>query len=555
MAITGGRHAFLAKYEASAIRKTDGSVKLKSLDVNLYSNGGSALDLSGPVMDRAILHCDGPYFWPCFKAVGVPCRTVQPPHTGKIYFCGYNFDTVSFSRSFLNCISIAFRGFGGPQGLGTCEHIMDHLADACSISRDEIRRQNMYSCGESTPFGMIMGEKFAGQWHVPKMFSLLSEELKLSSHKRAIDEFNANNKWKKRGFAIVPTKFGIAFTAKFMNQGGALVHLYTDGTVLVSHGGTEMGQGLHTKVCQIAAQAFDIPLEDVYVNDTSSDKVANTIPSAASMSTDMYGMACLDACNQILKRLEPIRKMLPDNASLKDIATKAFYERVDLSAHGFFALDNDRCGFDWDKEKPDDFPIDAPANSWKGHPFNYFTQGCAYTEVEIDVLTGDHRTLCSDVIVDVGRTINSALDIGQIEGAFVQGMGWSTIEEVIYGDDDHKWIRPRGRTFTTGPGTYKIPAFNCVPEIFNVSLMDNSDNPFAVHSSKAIGEPPFFLGASVFYAIKDAVKSAREENNVKGYFEFRMPATSERIRMACADQILQSIDYSDYKNFQPKASH
>lgn len=531
MSITGGRHSFLANYKASAIRKKDGVVKLKSLDLELYSNGGSALDLSGPVMDRAILHSDGPYFWPEFKVLGVPCKTSQPPHT-------------------------AFRGFGGPQGLGTCEHVMDHLAEACNISRDEIRRQNLYALGESTPFGMILGEEHAGQWHVPTMFDILSNELDVPARKRAIEEFNSKNKWKKRGYAMTPTKFGIAFTAKFMNQGGALVHLYTDGTVLVSHGGTEMGQGLHTKVCQIAAQAFDIPLEDVYINDTSSDKVANTIPSAASMSTDMYGMACLDACNQILERLEPIRTALPENASLKDIATKAFFERVDLSAHGFFALDNSRCGFDWDKEKPDDFPDNAPTNSWKGHPFNYFTQGCAYSEVEIDVLTGNHTTLYSDVIVDVGRSINPALDIGQIEGAFIQGMGWSTIEEVVYGDDDHKWIRPRGKTFTTGPGTYKIPAFNCVPEKFNVTLMDNSDNPFAVHSSKAIGEPPFFLGASTFFAIKDAVMAARKDNNVEGYYEFRMPATSERIRMACADAIcLACVENDGFANFQPKGSH
>ena len=264
MALTGGRHAFLAKYKASAIVKSDKSVKLNALDVQLFSNGGSAFDLSGPVMDRALFHVDGPYYWPTFRAEGVPCKTVQPPHT-------------------------AYRGFGGPQGLATCEHVMDHLANACGISGYELRRQNLYSDGDATPFGQILGEEYTGKWNVPTMFQKLMEEVKYDERVKEVAEFNSRHKYKKRGLSFLPTKFGIAFTAKFMNQGGALVHLYTDGTVLVSHGGTEMGQGLSTKVCQIAAQAFSIPLEDVYVNDTSSDKVANTQPTAASMSTDMYG--------------------------------------------------------------------------------------------------------------------------------------------------------------------------------------------------------------------------------------------------------------------------
>lgn len=301
-----------------------------------------------------------------------------------------------------------------------------------------------------------------------------------------------------------------------------------------------MGQGLHTKVCQVAAQAFGIPLDDVYVNDTSTDKVANTTPTAASMSTDMYGMATLDACRQILVRLEPIREKLGPDAPLRDVVKAAHMERIDLSAHGFFALDDDRCGYDWGKPRPEDFPPDAPANSWKGHPFNYFTQGVVCTEVEIEVLTGSHRTLRSDILMDVGSSINPGIDIGQIEGAFTQGMGWSTIEELIYADDDHTWVQPRGKLFTVGPGTYKIPAFNDVPESFNVTLMSNVDNPFAVHSSKAIGEPPFFLGSSVFFAAKEALRAARREYlGVDAYFEMHMPGTSERFRMHCADAIAE----------------
>lgn len=301
-----------------------------------------------------------------------------------------------------------------------------------------------------------------------------------------------------------------------------------------------MGQGLHTKVCQVAAQAFGITLDAVYVNDTSTDKVANTIPTAASMSTDTYGMATLDACRQILARVESIREQLGPDAPLRDVAKTAHMARIDLSAHGFFALDNHRCGYDWDKPKPEDFPTDAPTNSWKGNPFNYFTQGVVCTEVEIEVLTGNHRTIRSDIIMDVGSSINPSIDIGQIEGAFMQGMGWSTIEELIYADDDHTWVSPRGKMFTTGPGTYKIPAFNDVPETFNVTLMSNVDNPFAVHSSKAIGEPPFFLGSSVFFAAKEAVRAARLDRlGEDRYFEMRMPGSSERIRMLCADDLAE----------------
>jgi xanthine dehydrogenase/oxidase len=252
--------------------------------------------------------------------------------------------------------------------MAVTEHVMDHLALACKVSKDVIRRSNMYQVGQHTPFGMTVGE--CGKWNVPSMWDRLYMELGVEHRRKEIDDFNAKNKWIKRGMSLIPTRFGIAFTAKFMNQGGALVHLYTDGTVLVSHGGTEMGQGLHTKVCQVAAQAFGIPLEDVYVNDSSTDKVANSMPTAASMSTDMYGMATLDACRQIVARLKPIQEKLGSDALLKDVAMAAHFSQIDLTAHGFFTLDSSRCGFEWDKEKPADFPEGAPSNSWKGHPFN-----------------------------------------------------------------------------------------------------------------------------------------------------------------------------------------
>mmetsp|Transcript_3741 Transcript_3741/g.9792 ORF Transcript_3741/g.9792 Transcript_3741/m.9792 type:complete len:246 (+) Transcript_3741:3935-4672(+) len=239
-----------------------------------------------------------------------------------------------------------------------------------------------------------------------------------------------------------------------------------------------------------------------------------------------------------------------------------FFDRVDLSAHGFYAPDKNMCKYDNNKPKPDDYPDDAPENAWKGQPFNYFTQGVAYSEVEIDVLTGNHRTLRSDIVVDVGSSINPAIDIGQIEGAFFQGMGWSTIEEIIYSDDDHPWSGKRSSLFTRGPGTYKIPAFNDHPEVFNVSLLDDAENPVAVHSSKAVGEPPFFLGTSVFYAIKEAVAAYRAEATGRDeYFEFRMPATSERIRMMVNDAIAMNAkiamlgDEAAAKSYQIQGSY
>lgn len=535
MKTTGTRHAFFTKYKASAEITEDGA-KLVSLDIELFSNGGCGFDLSGPVVDRALFHSDGCYNFPNFRCRGVVCKTVQAPHT-------------------------AFRGFGGPQGMAANEHVMEHLALACNVPVDAFRRSNMYKVGDITHFGMIIGEQDGGKWNVPSMWDRMYLDLNVAQRRQKISEFNSAHKYLKRGLSFLPTKFGIAYTAKYMNQGGALVHLYLDGTVLVSHGGTEMGQGLHTKVCQVAAQAFGIPISDVYVDDCSTDKVANSIPTAASMSTDTYGMATLDACRQILKRLEPIRKELGPEATLEAVAKKAHFSRIDLSAHGFFALNKDRCGFDFTLDMPPNFPVgEKPWNSWKGHPFNYFTQGVACTEVEVDLLTGNHRTLRTDLMVDVGSSINPAIDIGQIEGAFAQGMGWSTIEDVVYGDDDHTWIRPRGNLFTSGPGTYKIPAFNDVPEIFNVTLLEDAENPWAVHSSKAIGEPPFYLGASVFNAIKDAVVSARQES-APGYFEMRMPATSERIRMYAADNLAsKALDkvYDGKTNcsaFQPQGSY
>ncbi|KAG0458419.1 hypothetical protein HPP92_023576 [Vanilla planifolia] len=316
-------------------------------------------------------------------------------------------------------------------------------------------------------------------------------------------------------------------------RAGALVQVYTDGSVLVTHGGVEMGQGLHTKVAQIAASSFSIPLSSVFISETCTDKVPNASPTAASASSDMYGAAVLDACEQIKARMKPIAATMP-HASFAEVVRACHLDRIDLSAHGFYITPD--IGFDW--------------KVGKGRPFSYHTYGAAFAEVEIDTLTGDFYTRTANVIMDLGYSLNPAIDIGQIEGAFVQGMGWVALEELKWGDADHKWIRT-GNLFTCGPGTYKIPTLNDIPLNFHVSLLKGVPNPKAIHSSKAVGEPPFFLASAVLFAIKDAIIAARAEEGLHDWFPLDSPATPERIRMACVDDFTREFAASDYR---PKIS-
>lgn len=506
MSITGHRHPFLCRYTAGC--STDGT--LRFLQAELFSNAGCSMDLSLPVMDRALFHSDACYHWPALSVVGKLCRTNLPSNT-------------------------AFRGFGAPQGMMMAETALEHLAQAAGLDPQFVRHRNLYREGQATHFKMPLVD-----FHIPRLWDKVEAVADVAGRRDAVVRFNKEHRWKKRGLATVPVKFGISFTAKFMNQGGALVHIYTDGSVLVSHGGTEMGQGLHTKVIQIAAQAFGIPDSQVYISETSTNTVPNSSPTAASMSTDLYGMAVLDACTQILDRLRPLRQHDEDWHSL---IKKAYFERINLSAQGFFVVPGDRCGYNWSLTVDD--------NASRGQPFNYFTQGVACSEVEVDVLTGDARVLRVDVCMDLGNSINPALDIGQIEGALMQGIGWCTTEEVIWGDSQHPWAR-RGQLVTRGPGSYKVPAFNDVPVNFNIHLM-RTDNRFAIHSSKAVGEPPFFLGCSAFFAIKQAVAAARTDNGLQEYYPLQHPATSERIRMAAGDSLSQSCTRLN-SSFQPKYS-
>ncbi|CAN6803431.1 unnamed protein product [Brassica oleracea] len=500
MMISGHRHSFVGKYKVGFTN--DG--KVLAYDLEIYNNGGNSLDLSQVVLEIAMFNSDNVYEIPHVRIRGNVCFTNYPSNT-------------------------AFRGFGGPQGMLIIENWIQRIAAELDRSPEEIKEMNFQVEGSITHYSQCIQHCTLHQ---------LWKELKLSCNflkaRRDVDEFNSHNRWKKRGVAMVPTKFGVSFTKTFMNQAGALVHVYTDGTVLVTHGGVEMGQGLHTKVAQVAASAFNIPLSSVFVSETSTDKVPNASPTAASMSSDMYGAAVLDACEQIKARMEPVATKLSCN-SFAELANACYFQRIDLSAHGFYIVPD--VGFDW--------------ISGEGNPFRYYTYGAAFAEVEIDTLTGDFHTRTVDIKLDLGYSLNPAIDIGQIEGAFVQGLGWVALEEVKWGDAAHRWIKP-GNLLTCGPGNYKIPSINDIPFNFNVSLLKGNPNSKGIHSSKAVGEPPFFLASSVFFAIKDAIKAARAEMGLGSeWFSLDTPATPERIRMACFDEFTCPFVSSD---FFPKLS-
>ncbi|KAG2539896.1 hypothetical protein PVAP13_9NG506500 [Panicum virgatum] len=474
MISSGQRHSFLGRYKVGFTN--DG--KILALDLEIYNNGGNSLDLSLAVLERAMFHAENVYDISNIRVSGQVCFTNFPSNT-------------------------AFRGFGGPQGMLIAENWIHHIASELQRSPEDIKELNFHNDGTMLHYGQLLQNcKIRSVWDE------LKASCKFMEARKAVRSFNSNNRWRKRGIAMVPTKFGISFTAKFMNQAGALVQVYTDGTVLVTHGGVEMGQGLHTKV-------------------------PNASPTAASASSDLYGAAVLDACQQIKARMEPIASRGTHN-SFAELAQTCYMERVDLSAHGFYATPD--IGFDWD--------------DGKGTPFLYFTYGAAFAEVEIDTLTGDFHTRTADIVMDLGFSINPAIDIGQIEGAFIQGLGWVALEELKWGDQNHKWIRP-GHLFTCGPGAYKIPSVNDIPLNFKVSLLKGAPNPKVIHSSKAVGEPPFFLGSAVLFAIKDAIFAARADEGHKEWFPLDNPATPERIRMACVDSITKKFANADYR---PKLS-
>ncbi|KAJ6254003.1 xanthine dehydrogenase [Anaeramoeba flamelloides] len=485
--ICGRRHPFKATFKVGF--NSDG--KIKALKTDLYALCGWSLDLSGSIMDRALFHSTGSYLIPNASIVGHLCKTNTNSNT-------------------------AFRGFGAPQGMMATECAMELIARTLKKSPEYIREINLIKEGEKTIFGQpVDNNNLSKVWDTIKQ-----SDKKLDELKQEVEEFNKEHKFRKRGVALLPMLFGISFTAKLLNQAGALIQVYKDGTVLASHGGTEMGQGLYTKLSLVVARELDIPIENVFINETSTDKVPNTSPTAASSGCDLNGGALKDACDKLNKRLNPLRKKHP-NKSWKEIVQMAYVNRIDLSAHGFYSTPNLSDYFREGSSKE------------IGYPFAYFTFGASLSLVEIDTLTGDHVLLRSDVVSDVGDSIHPEIDIGQVEGAFTQGYGYLTLEELVRGDNtlENSWIK-KGHLQTKGPGYYKVPLPLDLPQEFNVKLLKNAKkNPNAIHSSRAVGEPPFVMGNSVYFALKNAIYAARQEFGNDEYFQLNAPVTCEKIRM------------------------
>jgi xanthine dehydrogenase/oxidase len=418
------------------------------------------------------------------------------------------------------------------------ECFMTAVAEGLGISIDDLREKNLYKQGDYTPFL----QKIDVDWHIPQLFKELRDECKYDVRRAEVDQFNKKHKWKKRGIAMLPVKFGISFGALHLNQASANVKIYMDGSVLLHHGGTEMGQGkfkwikcsiaskltydlgLNTKMCQVAAQELGVPLDAIFTQDAATYFTANTSPTAASSGSDLNGMAVKNACDQLNERLAPYWAKFGPDADMKTIAHAAYFDRVNLSANGFYKTPEIGyvwgSGFDVKTTKP---------------MYYYFTQGVGCSEVELDLLTGDHTVLRTDIRMDIGRTINPAIDYGQIEGAFVQGQGLFTIEESL-------WTQ-KGELFTRGPGTYKIPGFSDIPQEFNVSFLQDVEGGWkhlkTIQSSKGTGEPPLFLGATVFFALRDALLSSRKDHGLQEALVLDSPATAERLRLAVGDDILR----------------
>jgi xanthine dehydrogenase large subunit len=490
MILTGKRHGFLGTYTVGY--QPDGAIT--ALDLVLYADGGCTADLSPPVLARAMLHADNAYYIPHIRVEGRIANTNKVSNT-------------------------AYRGFGGPQGMIVIETIVDRIARSLDLPPDVVRERNFYhGSGDSntTPYGQeIVDNRIARVWNQAKsnaQFELRQQE---------IAQFNAANSYKKRGLAITPVKFGISFNKVLYNQAGALVLIYTDGSIQLNHGGTEMGQGLHTKMLQVAARALGVSLERFRMMPTSTDKVPNTSATAASSGADLNGQAVKDACETLKARLAPVAMQMMELTSDEDlvfenneiycrtypsyrisfesVVKEAYAQRISLSATGFYRTPN----LSWNPE------------TGKGRPFYYFAYGAAVCEVEVDGFTGTFKLRAVDVVHDVGESLNPLVDQGQVEGAFVQGMGWLTMEELVWDD--------RGQLRTYAPSTYKIPTISEIPEHFQVQLLERAAQDGTIYGSKAVGEPPFMLAIAVREAIRAAVAAFGHADEVP----LALPATPE----------------------------
>ncbi|MDD4604391.1 MAG: xanthine dehydrogenase molybdopterin binding subunit [Bacteroidales bacterium] len=472
--MTGKRHRFLSTYEIGF--DDDGMIQAYSVELN--ADAGSATDLTRAILERAMLHAENCYFIPHIRIVGRALRTNLPSNT-------------------------AFRGFGGPQGMAVIENAIDRVARFLKKDAAEIRFLNFYQQQERniTPYG----EEVANN-HLSRIYQDILVSSDYLNRKKAVAQFNQENEFLKKGLALTPVKFGISFTTAFLNQAGALVNCYTDGSVMVNHGGTEMGQGLYTKILQIASSELGIPPAMIKVNATNTSKVPNTSPTAASSGSDINGMAVKNAIDILKSRLAGLKeKISPDkDLTFEELCKLAHENQVSLSAFGFYKTP----GLSFNRE------------TGQGHPFFYFSFGMAVSEVMVDTLTGSYTLLRSDIIQDVGDSINEAIDRGQTEGGFIQGVGWCTMEEI-------KWDK-NGNLLTFSPDTYKIPTVNDIPPDFRITL-SNVPHEGTIRQSKAVGEPPFMLGLSVWLAIKNAISATKNHETEP---EFSLPATYEVILVA-----------------------
>ena len=490
--VTGRRHGFDYRWSVGF----DDEGRILGAEIDLISNCGHSADLSAPVMARALCHFDNAYWLPHVAMHGYCARTNTQSNT-------------------------AFRGFGGPQGALAIEMILDGIARRLGLDPLVVRQRNFYRDGQDlTPYGQRVEDNL-----IQPLTDRLIETSGYAARRAEIAAFNAASPVLKRGLALTPVKFGISFNVVHLNQAGALVHVYTDGSVLVNHGGTEMGQGLNTKVAQVVAHELGVPAAQVRASATDTSKVANTSATAASTGSDLNGKAAQDAARRIKRRLMPLAARLlgcdedalvfdggevrghgPAGArsiGFKALVAQAYLERIQLWSDGFYATP----GLHWDRAK------------LQGHPFYYYAFGAAVAEVLVDTLTGETRVLRADVLHDVGQSLNPALDIGQVEGAFVQGLGWLTSEELV-------WHPRSGLLLTHAPSTYKIPTANDMPRDFRVALYDAPNAVESIHRSKAVGEPPLLLPFSVLLAIKDAVAAC---GPARCDPPLRAPATPEAV--------------------------
>ncbi|MEZ5923458.1 MAG: xanthine dehydrogenase molybdopterin binding subunit [Hyphomicrobiaceae bacterium] len=494
--LTGKRHDFRIDYRVGF----DEAGRILGVEMEQMVRCGMSFDLSQPIADRAMLHADNCYFLPDIRVTSHRLKTHTQSNT-------------------------AFRGFGGPQGMLGIERIIDHIAFELGLDPTVVRLRNLYAPRSSprearkrTPYGMTVEDNVAGE-----IIEKLKESSGYAQRQAEIRIFNARSPILKRGIALTPVKFGISFTKTFLNQAGALVHLYNDGSIAVNHGGTEMGQGLHTKIAQVVAEEFQVDVARIKITATTTAKVPNTSATAASSGSDMNGMAARNAARAIKSRLtrylaerfqvEPGEvRFLPGRVEVGQteidfdaLAGEAHRARISLSATGYYATPK----LHWDNDR------------YTGRPFFYFAYGAAVTEVAIDTLTGENRILRTDILHDVGRSLNPAVDRGQIEGGFVQGAGWLTTEELVWDD--------KGRLLTHAPSTYKIPASSDRPVELHVALFEGENPEETIYRSKAVGEPPLMLAISVLMALSDAIASVGDGRT---YPALDAPATPERILMA-----------------------